>query len=74
MMAALDANTAGHPPEDDWFDKMVDANSVLREARDYGIDLHMLWDNYLRPVEERIRRHQAALKLYRKLQIAGRNK
>lgn len=60
-------------PNDDWFDKMVDSNPVLSEARHYGIDLWALWDNLHRPVEERIRRHQSALNLYKTIRAQTAN-
>jgi len=42
----------------------------IQKAIDYGIDIKMLKANLKRTVAERIRRHQAALDLVRRLQKA----
>jgi len=42
----------------------------IQKAIDYGIDIQMLKDNLKRSVGERIKRHQAALKLVRLFQKA----
>lgn len=39
----------------------------LAKAKEYGIDIVMLYDNLQRPVIERIRRHQIALDAFEKL-------
>ena len=39
----------------------------LAKAKEYGIDIVMLYDNLQRPVIERIRRHQIALDVFEKL-------
>ncbi len=39
----------------------------LAKAKQYGIDIVMLYDNVQRPVIERIRRHQIALDALQKL-------
>lgn len=42
----------------------------LAAARDYGVDIRMLYANLKRPVIERIRRHQIALDTFEKLRKA----
>ncbi len=42
----------------------------LAAARDYGVDVRMLYSNLHRPVIERIRRHQIALDTFEKLRKA----
>ena len=39
----------------------------LTKAKQYGIDIVMLYDNLQRPITERIRRHQIALDTFKKL-------
>lgn len=42
----------------------------LAAARDYGVDIRMLYANLNRPVIERIKRHQIALDTFEKLRKA----
>jgi hypothetical protein len=46
----------------------------LAKAKQYGIDIVMLYDNLQRPVIERIRRHQIALDTFKKLHNAANTK
>jgi hypothetical protein len=46
----------------------------LAKAKQYGIDIVMLYDNVQRPVIERIRRHQIALDTYKKLHNTAKPK
>jgi len=45
----------------------------LADAKEYGIDIVMLYDNLQRSVEERIRRHQIALDMFKKLHNTAQN-
>ena len=49
---------------------LIERIPELAAARDYGVDLQMLYDNLNRPVIERIRRHQIALDTFERLQNA----
>ncbi len=46
----------------------------LAKAKQYGIDIVMLYDNVQRPVVERIRRHQIALDTFKKLHKTAKPK
>ena len=46
----------------------------LAKAKQYGIDIVMLYDNLQRPVAERIRRHQIALDTFKKLHNTAKPK
>jgi hypothetical protein len=52
------------------FDDLVEQYPYLKEACDYGIDIQMLMDNANRTLEERLRRHQAALNAFNLLKGA----
>jgi hypothetical protein len=45
----------------------------LTKAKEYGIDIVMLYDNLQRPVIERIRRHQIALDTFKKLRNTAKS-
>ena len=46
----------------------------LAKAKQYGIDIVMLYDNLQRPVAERIKRHQIALDTFKKLHNTAKPK
>ncbi len=46
----------------------------LSEAKEYGIDIVMLYENLQRPVQERVKRHQIALDTYKKLHNIAHDK
>jgi hypothetical protein len=48
----------------EWF---LNENPELAEAREAGVDVWALWANLQRSPEERLRRHQIAMDLMRKL-------
>lgn len=48
-------------------EKLLAEYPALSKAKDYGIDIVMLYDNVQRPVIERIKRHQIALNTFKKL-------
>jgi len=49
---------------------LIERIPELAAARDYGVDVQMLYANLNRPVIERIRRHQIALDTFEKLRKA----
>jgi len=49
---------------------LIDVIPELAAARDYGVDIRMLYANLKRPVIERIRRHQIALDTFEQLRGA----
>jgi len=48
-------------------EKLLAEYPGLARAKEYGIDIVMLYDNVQRPVIERIRRHQIALNTFKLL-------
>lgn len=55
-------------------EKLLAEYPALSKAKQYGIDIVMLYDNLQRPVIERIRRHQVALDTFEKLYNAAKTK
>jgi hypothetical protein len=51
----------------EWF---INESPELAEARESGVDLWALWANLQRTPAERMKRHQMALDMLRKLQTA----
>ena len=48
----------------------INTGAELAQARENGVDLWALWHNLQRTPAERIRRHQIALEMLRKLRKA----
>jgi len=48
-------------------EELVAQYPSLKAAQDYGVDVQALVDNVNRSVDERIRRHQIALNLFRQV-------
>lgn len=63
-------SNAGDKEKDiEWY---INESPELAEARAAGVDLWALWANLQRTPTERVRRHQIAIDLMRKLQQAKR--
>ena len=53
--------------DNQWLEKLISRTPELAQARDYGVDLWALVANLHRTPEERIRRHETALSVFKAL-------
>jgi hypothetical protein len=60
----------GEPNKIQDIEAFINHSPALADARENGVDLWALWHNLQRTPAERIRRHDIALSLRRKLQKA----
>lgn len=56
------------------YEKLIKECPALKKARRQGVDVYMLLDNLKRTPQERLARHQAALRTFRKFNNAAETK